>query len=171
MHQRKDGYMKTVIHDLDQNFDESLKGTSIQVIWADGKYAPCQGCFHCWTKNPATCDLKDSLEQICRVIGQADELVIITENYYGGYSPAVKNILDRSIGTSTPMSTYRGKQMHHTLRYGKHNRLKVVVYGDIASSEMKTWELMVERNALNEGYAFFEVSFLTDLKGLEVSAL
>ena len=81
--------MKTIIHDLDQNFDESLRGISSQVIWADGKYAPCQGCFHCWTKNPATCDLKDSLQQICRVIGQADDLVIITKNYYGGYSPAV----------------------------------------------------------------------------------
>lgn len=163
--------MKTIIHDLDQKFDELLKGISSQVIWADGKYAPCQGCFHCWTKNPATCDLKDSLQQICRVIGQADDLVIITKNCYGGYSPAVKNILDRSIGTSTPMSTYRGKQMHHTLRYGKHNRLKVFVYGDTNPSEMKTWELMVERNALNEGYAFFEASFLASINELEVSAL
>ena len=68
--------------------------------------------------------MKDKLQQVCRIIGQADELVIITKNLYGEYSAAVKNMLDRSIGTSTPFSTYRGRQMHHTLRYGKHDLWK-----------------------------------------------
>ena len=68
--------------------------------------------------------MKDKLRQVCRLIGRADELVIVTKNLYGGYSAAVKNVLDRSIGTSTPFSTYRGRQMHHTLRYGKHGALE-----------------------------------------------
>ena len=163
--------MKIIIHDRDEKFDAILKNISDQVIWADGKYAPCQGCFHCWTKNPASCDQKDSLQEICRVIGQADELVIITENCYGGYSPVVKNLLDRSIGTSTPMSTYRGRLMHHTLRYGKHNKLKVLVYGDVTDAEKKTWELLAERNALNDGYDTYEVSFVPSAGELEVCAL
>ena len=49
----------------------------------------------------------EKMQQVCRIIGQADELVIITKNLYGEYSAAVKNILERSIGTSTPFSTYR----------------------------------------------------------------
>ena len=79
--------------------------------------------------------MKDPLQQVCRIIGQADEPVIITKNLYGWYSADVKNVPDRSIGASTPFSTYRGRQMHHTLRYGKHNLWKVIVYGDITDAE------------------------------------
>ena len=111
--------------------------------------------------------MKDKLKQACRIIGHADELVIITKNLYGEYSPAVKNVLDRSIGTSTPFSTYRGKQMHHTLRYGKHDLWKVIVYGEISDAEKDTFRYRAERNAINDGYSRSEVVFLTDLSELE----
>ena len=113
--------------------------------------------------------MKDSLQQVCRVMGQADEIVIVTRNLYGGYSSAVKNVLDRSIGTSTPFSTYRGGQMHHTLRYGKHDLWKVVVYGDISDAEKDTFRYTAERNALNDGYERSEVVFLNDLTELEAA--
>lgn len=113
--------------------------------------------------------MKDRLSQVCRVIGRADELVIITRNVYGEYSPAVKNVLDRSIGTSTPLSTYRGHQMHHTLRYGRHDLLKVIIYGDATDEEMATFRYRAERNALNEGFERSETLFVTD--PAEVEAL
>ena len=131
--------MKVILYDLDRAYDAVIASKCDHAIAADGKYAPCQGCFGCWTKHPAECFMKDQLQQVCRVIGQADELVIITKNLYGEYSAAVKNILDRSIGTSTPFSTYRGRQMHHTLRYGKHDLWKVIVYGDITEAEKETF--------------------------------
>ena len=96
------------------------------------------------------------------MIGRADELVIVTKNLYGGYSAAVKNVLDRAIGTSTPFSTYRGGQMHHTLRYGKHDLFKVIVYGDITEAEKETFRYLAERNAINDGYQRSEVVFLAD---------
>ena len=119
----KGEHMKTIIHDLDKFYNSLFKSKYENVIHADGKYAPGQGCFGCWTKHPAQCYLKDPLKMVCRLIGKTDELVIVTENYYGAYSSSVKNVLDRSIGLSTPFSTYRGKQMHHTLRYGKKKNL------------------------------------------------
>ena len=124
----KGEHMKTIIHDLDKFYNSLFKSKYENVIHADGKYAPCQGCFGCWTKHPAQCYLKDPLKMVCRLIGKTDELVIVTENYYGAYSSSVKNVLDRSIGLSTPFSTYRGKQMHHTLRYGKKKKLTVYAY-------------------------------------------
>ncbi|MBQ8591545.1 MAG: flavodoxin family protein [Lachnospiraceae bacterium] len=159
--------MKVIIHDLGIEYDKMLQDKCDAMISADGKYAPCQGCFGCWTKHPAECFMKDSLKEVCRVIGRADELVIISENCYGAYSPAVKNVLDRSIATSTPMSTYRGKQMHHTLRYGKHEMFKVITYGDITPEEKATFELMAERNAINDGYEKSEVIILKSLNELE----
>ncbi|MCR4740846.1 MAG: NAD(P)H-dependent oxidoreductase [Lachnospiraceae bacterium] len=151
--------MNLLIYDRDITISDSIKEKYDREIHADGRYAPCQGCFKCWTKNPATCVMTDSLQEICRILGQADDLVIVTENWYGSYSASVKNLLDRSIGSSTPMSTYRGKQMHHTLRYGKHNSFKVYVTGDVSDGEKETWKLMVKRNAINWGYSSYEVSF------------
>ena len=159
--------MKVIIHDLGSEYEEMLKKKCDTVICADGKYAPCQGCFGCWTKHPAECYMKDSLHTVCRVIGKADELIIISENCYGTYSPVIKNILDRSIGSSTPFSTYRGKQMHHTLRYGKHDVLKVYAYGDFTEEEKKTFELVAKRNALNDGYRESQFAVLKSLKELE----
>ena len=154
--------MKTVVHDLGKEQNEKLLASADRVVSADGRYAPCQGCFRCWTKHPAACAMKDELHQACRVLGEADDLTIITENLYGSYSPAVKNLLDRSIGTSTPFSTYRGGQMHHTLRYGKRNCLHVIVYGSITDAEKDTWKLMTERNAINMGYTAHSVTFCAD---------
>ena len=159
--------MKIILHDLDRRYDALIESRCDRAIAADGQYAPCQGCFGCWTRHPAECALKDSLHQVCRVIGQADELVTVTKNLYGGYSAAVKNVLDRSIGTSTPFSTYRGGQMHHTLRYGRHETWRVLVYGEITEAEQETFRLLAERNAVNDGFARSEVLFLTDLSELE----
>ena len=161
--------MKLILHDLDRSHEELISSRCDRAIAADGKYAPCQGCFGCWTKHPAECFMKDKLQQICRVIGQADELVIVTKNLYGAYSAAVKNVLDRSIGTSTPFSTYRGRQMHHTLRYGKHDLWKVIVYGEVNDTEKVTFRYMAERNAINDGFERSEVIFLKDLAELEAA--
>lgn len=154
--------MKTVIHDLGKEQNEKLLASADRVIFADGRYAACQGCFKCWTKHPAACAMKDKLHQACRVLGTTDDLTIITENLYGSYSQAVKNILDRSIATSTPFSTYRKGQMHHTLRYGKQNRLHLIVYGSVTEAEKNTWRLMAERNAVNMGFREYSVSFCAD---------
>ena len=159
--------MKVILHDLDSPYDEFIASRCDRALWANGKYAPCQGCFGCWTKHPAECFMKDKLHEACRILGQADQRVIITKNLYGGYSAAVKNVLDRSIGTSTPFSTYRGRQMHHTLRYGRHDLVKVIVYGEVTEQEKETFRYLVERNAINEGIDRSEVVFLPDLSGLE----
>ena len=161
--------MKVILHDLGPDHEALIESKCDRALAADGKYAPCQGCFGCWTKHPAECFMKDKLRQVCRLIGGADELVIVTKNLYGGYSAAVKNVLDRSIGTSTPFSTYRGRQMHHTLRYGKHGLWKVVVYGETSGTEKATFRCMAERNAINDGYERSEVIFLQDLAELEAA--
>ena len=159
--------MKVIIHDLGSEYESLFEGKSDRIVSADGRYAPCQGCFGCWTKTPAECYMKDSLHEVCRVVGTADELVIITDNCYGSYSPAVKNILDRSIGLSTPFSTYRARQMHHTLRYGMHKALNVYVYGDTTDSERSTFELLAERNAINFGFKESSVVFAESPEKLE----
>ena len=160
-------HMKLILHDLPESCAELVSSKCDQALAADGRYAPCQGCFGCWTKHPATCFMKDKLQEACRILGQADEVTVVTKNLYGGYSAPVKNVLDRSIGTSTPFSTYRGRQMHHTLRYGRHDLWKVIVYGDVTETEQASFRYLAERNALNDGYQRSEAVFLKDLSELE----
>ena len=69
------------------------------------------------------------------------------------------------------MSTYRGKQMHHTLRYGKKGNLKVIVYGDINDGEKATWELMIERNRINYGFQTMELVFSESIGDVEVAEI
>lgn len=159
--------MKVILHDLEPQYRKLVESKCDLAFAADGRYAPCRGCFDCWTRHPAECEMKDRLQQISRILGQADDMVVVTRNLYGGYSTAVKNVMDRAIGTSTPFSTYRNWQMHHTLRYGKHNLRKVIVYGDITEQEKSTFRNLAERNAINEGYARSEVLFIKDLSELE----
>ena len=154
--------MKTIIHDLGKEQNDRLLAAADRVVCADGRYAPCRGCFKCWTKHPAACSMKDVLQQSARILGTSEDLTIITENLYGGYSPEVKNLLDRSIAISTPFSTYRKREMHHTLRYGMRNRLHVIVYGDISEAERKTFELTAERNAINMGFREHSITFCAD---------
>ena len=154
--------MKVILYDLTDRPELRIPDHCDRAIAADGKYAACQGCFNCWTKYPAECFIKDKLHQVCRVIGQADEFVIVTKNLYGSYSVPVKSVLDRSIGTSTPFATYRGRQMHHTLRYGRHDLWKVIVWGEITEEEKATFRYLAERNAINHGFERFETVFVED---------
>lgn len=163
--------MKVIIHDLDESYNEAFSQKCDEIIIADGKYAPCQGCFDCWLRTPAKCKIKDSLHKICRILGKADELIIVTRAFYGSYSPSIKNIIDRSIGISTTFSTYRERQMHHVSRYGWHKLLKVVVYGGVTEKEKSTYELVVKRNALNHSFENSEVVFIDDISligGVEI---
>lgn len=156
--------MNLIIHDLKE---KTIDKENTLVFCADGNYAPCQGCFHCWTKHPDQCFMKDRLQHASQLLGQAENVTIITENYYGHYSPNIKAFLDRSIATSTPLSTYRGKQMHHTLRYGRKNgQMKVYVYGDTNEKEKETFRYLVKRNAINEGYQNAAVFFLPSFEDI-----
>jgi len=145
--------VKLLIHDLpDELFSTlSLPEDGMTVIAANGKFAPCQGCFACWLKTPGHCFIKDELQHIGALFGKSDEVIIISENWYGGYSAAVKRVLDRSISTSLPFFTYRGGSLHHRRRYKNEWRLKVILYGDFSDAEKETAHAIVEANRSNLG--------------------
>ena len=145
--------MKLMIHDLN---DEAFLALNISVeefvvIQANDKTAPCKGCFGCWLKTPGVCVMKDKLQHIGALMGQNDEMIIISENCYGGYSEPVKRVLDRSISTSLPFFTFRGGKIHHRNRYKNKFGLKVILYGGITETERELAERMVQVNRHNMG--------------------
>lgn len=125
---------------------------------------PCIGCFGCWTKNPGFCVIKDGFEEMSLQLAGCDQLIIVSQCLYGGFSVPVKNILDRSIGYILPFFTIRSdKQMHHAERYRKQLSLQVRFYGsDLTLNEKQTAQSLVKRNALNFNAAEYTVSFYRD---------
>ena len=154
--------MRLIVHDLSEEAFSALglPDSDTAVIAANGKYAPCAGCYKCWAKTPGVCRIRDGLQHAGALFGKAGEVIIISENWYGGYSADVKNVFDRSISISLPFFTYRGGKLHHRRRYGNVCDMKVYLYGDATEAEKETAAALVEANRHNSGYRSTEVHFV-----------
>ena len=165
--------MKVIIHDIHKwaSFSLGKSDKDSVVIYADNLYASCRGCFKCWLKNAGFCVMKDSLQHIGALIGQSDPLILVSKCCYGGYSSPVKAILDRAIGSSLPLFTWRGGQTHHISRYPRRKLLRVYFYGECTKFEQETAREMVERNRLNLDYETADVFFFDTAERLQEAIL
>ena len=121
--------MKTIIHDFDPAVFEELFPETAQLtrlgtseppaVILSPMYParPCIGCFGCWIKTPGSCVLPDSYQEMGKLLSRTSELILISRCCYGGYSPYVKNVLDRSIGYIQPFFRIVHGEMHHVMRH------------------------------------------------------
>jgi len=147
--------LKILVHDLsEQDFSQlGIKNNDFKVINANAASVPCVGCFNCWFETPGKCKINDCLQNIGSLMGNSEETVIISQNYYGGYSEQVKKILDRSVPASTPFFTYRSWKIRHVKRYRtKRKQLTVILYGGFLEIELMAAELMLDGNRGNMGF-------------------
>ena len=155
---------KVVIHDLEAEAwgQLHLETEDCIVVAAREKAAGCQGCFGCWLKTPGQCVYRDRLQNVGAVMAQSREIILITRSCYGGYSPQVKRVLDRSISASLPFFTYRAGKIHHPLRYKPPPRLTVYLYGEQNEMERQIAAELVQANGINLGCEKAEYVFLND---------
>ena len=108
--------MNVIIHDLtDLQFQQifpQITGDT-RIVSNKGSIRNCIGCFGCWIKTPGQCVMKDGYENMGSILSQADTVTIISKCYYGGYSPFVKNVLDRSIPFLLPFFKMIDNETHH----------------------------------------------------------
>ena len=111
--------MKLLIHDYTPEEFAPLAAQyeGWDVISDDGTIRPCIGCFGCWVKTPGQCVIHDGYETNARRLHEAEEVVVCTKWTYGGFSPFVKNVFDRSIGVVLPFFELVDGEMHHQKRY------------------------------------------------------
>lgn len=163
--------MKLIIEDLSAEDFKSicpLALKDIQVITnEEGRIAHCIGCFGCWVKSPGVCVINDGYDLMGPAFAASEELILITKIQYGGYSPFIKNVLDRSIGFMLPFFTIRKNEMHHQDRYSDRMKMTVIGYGENVTPEEKTtFKGIVAANALNfnpEGYRAIIVDTKEDI--------
>lgn len=162
--------MNVIIHDLTdlqfQQMYQQIEGDT-KIISNNGYIKNCMGCFGCWIKTPGQCVVKDGYETMGSILSRADTVTIISQCYYGGYSPFVKNVLDRSISFLLPFFRKIESETHHKPRYQKSFRLCVYFYGEhITQSEKDTAKRLVGRNSINFNVSEHEVTFLKSIEQL-----
>ncbi len=167
--------MRIIIHDLKSTEFQKLfpnLPNDTTVIAGDAEIHHCLGCFGCWTKTPGACVIRDQYGDMGEHFSKCRETLIISKCYYGGFSPFVKNVLDRSISYMHPNFEDRNGEMHHKRRYDNTAKLEAIFYGeDISEKEKKTARRLVKANAINMSWQVGEVSFVENLAELEGQSL
>jgi multimeric flavodoxin WrbA len=121
----------------------------------------CKGCFGCWVRTPGACVLKDRYRRFAAEVSRHGELVIVTRLVWGGYSPPVKRVVDRSLAHLLPFFTLREGHMRHLFRGSAGFRLTAVFYGAQGDREaMDLAERLVRANASNFGASAWEAKFI-----------
>ena len=163
--------MKILVHDLyEQDFSQlGINDNDFKVINANAASVPCMGCLNCWFETPGKCKIKDCLQNIGSIMGNSEEMVIISQNCYGGYSECVKKILDRSVPASTPFFTYRSWKIRHVKRYRiNRKQLTVILYGDFLENEAKAAKIMAEANRTNMGFNKVKLYMINNIDEIEM---
>lgn len=167
---------RIIIHDLaaaDWQRKFPALGEEAAFHAKDQRIAQCVGCFGCWVKTPGQCVLKDEFNQMGGWFDEpTEEIILISECVYGGFSPAVKNVLDRSIGFMLPFFSVINGELHHRPRTQNRPRISAYFYGhDITPGERKTAEELVQANALNLNAGGCSVHFYHEIDELEAGLL
>lgn len=155
--------MNILIHDLSNEQFQLLfpqAGNNIYVVSHNGTIRHCTGCFGCWIKTPGRCVLKDGYDNMGGLLSNCKKLIIISQCFYGCYSPFVKNVLDRSIPWLLPFFKMKNNETHHKRRYQNNIQLAVYFYGEsITTEERETARKLVMANCVNFYVKNYKVSF------------
>lgn len=159
--------MNILIHDINtQEFEKLFHNISenTHIISDKGVIKSCVGCFGCWIKTPGKCVIKDSYENLGEIFSRADNVIVISKCFYGGYSPFVKNILDRSISYLLPFFKIKNNETHHQQRYKNNFKFFSYFYGEnLTLSEMATAKKLVRANSINFFASDYSVSFFESI--------
>ncbi|NLM42198.1 MAG: flavodoxin family protein [Firmicutes bacterium] len=162
--------MRLVIHDLESDyFEQRFSGqlSNWHVISPTTPIHHCLGCFGCWVKTPGACVIQDQYANLGELLALCQEVLIISRCCYGGFSPFVKNVLDRSIPYIHPFFVNKHGEMHHRRRYSNRSRLKVWFYGETTEHEKITALGLVQANAVNFWWEAAGVEFYGDPAEME----
>lgn len=156
---------RLILHDLPPQMADKKytydKDTT--VFCAHPAVRHCVGCFGCWIKTPGRCVIIDRAREFCDMMPRQDEVIIISKLTFGGLSPDVKAVLDRSIGYMLPFFRIIKGEMHHVQRFASSPALTYHFYQTAGKSAQKeTAQKLAAANALNFGSSKVIVHFHED---------
>jgi len=148
-----------VLQDISPNGIE-IDQTKYIVFQESQTVKPCIGCFGCWVKTPGKCVIKDSDSDFATKLPHVRELIVVSQLVFGGLSPNIKAVFDRSIGFILPFFCNVNGEMHHKQRYEKRPALRYMLYSEnMTEAEKATATKLVQANAINFGADSYTVDF------------
>lgn len=109
---------KLILHDLAAEDGKELlpQNSGVYTLFpAVPAVHHCVGCFGCWFKTPGRCVINDRASDFAKLMSQHDEVIVISRLTFGGFSPDVKAVFDRSIGFILPFFRIVNGEMHHVI--------------------------------------------------------
>ncbi|MDR1159433.1 MAG: flavodoxin family protein [Syntrophomonadaceae bacterium] len=161
-----------ILHDLQQSEAEQFlpKDTAKYSLFAAAPAVRhCMGCFRCWFKTPGRCVIDDRAADFVALMSKHEELIFLSRLVFGGLSPDIKAVLDRSIGFVLPFFRKLNAETHHVPRFDISPLYKYIFYGpEITDREKETAKKLAVANALNLGSGRCFVSFFSSSReGME----
>ncbi|MCX6059504.1 MAG: NAD(P)H-dependent oxidoreductase [Chloroflexi bacterium] len=138
-----------------------LQNAEILVL-CEQKIGNCAGDFFCWVRSPGMCNTNDDNRIIAEKIMQSDLVIYLTPVTFGGYSSALKCMVDHQIQNISPFfATINGK-IHHQSRYQSYPNILTIGWMDQPNAQSEVvFRQLVHRNAINM-YASTSVSGLVN---------
>lgn len=121
-----------------------------EVILREKKIGNCAGDFFCWIRTPGVCNVDDDNRAIAAATMASDLLVYLTPVTFGGYSSALKRMVDHEIQNVSPFFARIEGETHHKKRYPDYPDFLAVGWMDGPEARVeKVFRHLVRRNALN----------------------
>jgi multimeric flavodoxin WrbA len=163
---------KLILHDLREDEMKKLfpniRGCTL--FSSRPAVRPCVGCFACWLKTPGCCVINDKGNEFAPLISKHNGFTAISRLTFGGFSPEIKAVLDRSIGHILPFFRIVNGEMHHMKRYENAINLHYIFYGpDNTGYDKETARKITAANALNFGAQEYDCSFYNEVDNIEVT--
>ena len=120
------------------------------IVLREKKIGNCAGDFFCWIRTPGMCNVDDDNRTIAKAMITSDLMVFLTPVTFGGYSSALKRMVDHQIPTISPFFTKVRGETHHEKRYPTYPDFLAVGWMDAPDAHAEAvFRHLVQRNAIN----------------------
>lgn len=114
------------------------------------KIGNCAGDFFCWVRSPGMCNTDDDNRIIAAKIMHSDLIVYLTPVTFGGYSSALKRMVDHQIQNISPFFANIKGEVHHQKRYKRYPNLLTIGWMNESNPQAEAiFRHLVQRNAIN----------------------
>ncbi|MFT3894902.1 MAG: NAD(P)H-dependent oxidoreductase [Anaerolineales bacterium] len=120
------------------------------IIVREQKIGNCAGDFYCWVRSPGMCNTNDDNRIIAAKIIQSDLVIYLTPITFGGYSSALKRMVDHQIQNISPFFANINGEIHHQKRYKRYPNLLTIGWMEKPDAQAEAiFRHLVQRNAIN----------------------
>ena len=119
-------------------------------VLRDKEIADCAGDFLCWVRTPGLCKTDDDNRAMAAAVIGSDLMVYLTPVTFGGYSSALKRMVDHQIQNLSPFFAKVEGETHHQKRYEGYPDFLAVGWTDAQDQQAEAvFRNLAQRNGIN----------------------